>query len=138
MNFEDARKRSDYKFSPNGIENLIDEIRNGHMRDLEESGDGCRGVAVLVIGYVDIELNIYTYAQCGLSNSNDKTPVLNYFSCLKHGDSNNDWESDDYVDYDVNVDWNSSNWLELLEKDMFTALDMYVNRYGHSYDSASA
>lgn len=134
MNFEDARKRNDYKFIPNGIEKIIDEIRNGCMKDLEENGDGYRGVAVLIIGYVDIELNVHTCAQCGLGNSNNKTPVFGYFTCLKHGDSNNDWESDDYIDYDVKVDWNSNGWLEQLEKDMFTALDVYVDSYGYRYD----
>lgn len=52
MTFEKAKQRNDYKFSLNGIENLIEDIRNNCMKNLYENGDGYRGVAVLEIGCV--------------------------------------------------------------------------------------
>lgn len=138
MTFEEARRRSDYKFTLNEIESLIDDIRSNYMKGLEENGDGYRGAAVLEIGYVDIEVNIYTYAQCVINaDPEDHTPLIDYFTCLKHGDKDEDWESDGYLDYSLNVDWNSNNWKEQLERDMFKALDMYVKASDYSYDHAN-
>lgn len=138
MTFEEAKERKDYKFTLNEIENVIDDIRNNYMNGLEENGDGYRGAAVLEIGYVDIEVNIYTYAQCVINaNSEDHTPLIDYFTCLKQGDNDDDWCSDRYLDYSLNVDWNAYNWREQLEKDMFNALDMYVKNNGYSYDKAN-
>ena len=138
MTFEEAKEREDYSFSLNEVENLIEDIRNNYMKDLYENGDGYRGAAVLEIGYVDIELNIYTYGQCILgASSKNKTPLLDYFTCLKHGTADDDWESDGYIDYSLNVDWKADNWKEQLEKDMFTALDCYVKNNDYSYDHAN-
>lgn len=138
MTFEEAKQRSDYKFTLNEIESLIDDIRNNCMKDLYENGDGYRGVAVLEIGYVDVEVNIYSYGQCVLgADSNDQTPLIDYFTCLKHGESLDDWSSDGYLDYSLNVDWSADNWEEQLERDMFTALDMYVKANNYSYDHAN-
>lgn len=39
--------------------------------------------------------------------------------------------------YNLNVDWNADNWREQLERDMFTALDMYVKTDNYSYDHAN-
>ena len=138
MTFEEAKQRSDYKFTLNEIESLIDDIRNNCMKDLLENDDGYRGAAVLEIGYVDVEVNIYTYAQCVMnSDPEDQTPLIDYFTCLKHGENKDDWSSDGYQDYSLNVDWNAEDWREQLEKDMFKALDMYVNANGYSYDHAN-
>lgn len=60
MTFEEARQRSDYNFALNGIENDIEDIRNNYMKGLYESGDPERGIAILEIGYVDIEVNLMT------------------------------------------------------------------------------
>lgn len=139
MTFEEARQRKDYKFSLNGVEELINDIRNNYLKDFEEDGDGCRGAAVLEIGYVDVELNIYTVGQCWYPGRDpeDKTPNLSYFTCLKHGESSDDWSSDDVLDYKINVDWNADNWKEQLETDMFKALNGYVENNGYSYDHAN-
>ena len=138
MTFEEAKQRSDYKFTLNGIELLIDDIRNNYMKELYEDGDGYKGVAVLEIGYVDVEVNIYSYCQCVLdADSEDKTPLIDYFTCLKHGEHNDDWSSDGYLDYSLNVDWNADDWREQLERDMFIALDEYVRANNHSYDHAN-
>lgn len=45
------------------------------------------------------------------------TPICSYFCCIKRGDNDDDWESDDYIDNSVNVDWNTENWREQLEND---------------------
>lgn len=53
--------------------------------------------------------------------------MIDYFTCRKIGKSPDDWESDRYLDeYSIQVDWNTDNWAEQLEKDMFTALGLYV------------
>lgn len=139
MKFSEVKKRKDYKFTLNEIENIIGDIRNNCMNNLYENGDGYRGAAVLEIGYVDVEVNIYTEEQLARSNDQvgNKAPVIDYFTCLKHGDNENDWESDCYLDYSLNVDWSADNWREQLERDMFAALDMYVRKNGYSYDHAN-
>lgn len=109
MTFEEAKKRPDYKFALNGIENDIEDIRNNYMKSLYEYGDPERGIAILEIGYIDIEVNLMTYEQVG-KHPGDKRPIINYFSCIKCGDNEDDWRSDDYVDHDINVDWKSDNW----------------------------
>ena len=123
MKFSEAKQRKDYKFTLNEIEDLIEDIRNNYMKNLYENGEGYRGAAVLEIGYVD--------------QTGNKAPVINYFTCLKHGDSKDDWESDCYLDYDLKVDWNANDWKEQLERDMFTALDEYVKANNYSYNHAN-
>lgn len=66
-----------------------------------------------------------------------KRPIIDYFACIKCGDNEDDWRSDDYVDHDINVNWESENWAEQLERDMFEALDKYVADNGYSYDHAN-
>lgn len=135
LTFEEAKQRSDYKFILNGIENLIEDIRNNCMKGLYEDGDGYMGVAVLEIGYIDIEVNIYTYAQCAIgADPCDQRPLINYFVCIKRGESKADWESDGYLEYEPKVNWKANNWKEQLEKDMFEALNEYVNNTDYSYN----
>lgn len=134
MTFEEARKRDDYQFTLNEIAWLIEDIRNNCMKDMGENGDPYRGAAVLEIGYIDIEVNIYTYEQCGLIEKG-KTPMISYFVCLKHGDDDDDWASYDDLDYSVNVDWKANDWFEQLERDMFKALNMCVESTRFNYDS---
>lgn len=136
MTFEEAKKRPDYKFVLNGIESDIEDIRSNCMKGLYENGDPERGIAILEIGYVDIEVNLMTYEQVG-EHPGDKRPIINYFSCIKYGDNDNDWRSDDYVDHDINVNWVLDNWAEQLERDMFEALNKYVVQKGYSYDHAN-
>ena len=136
MTFEEAKQRNDYKYVLNGIENCIEKIRNNCMDNMYENGDPQRGIAVLIIGYVDVEVNLFTEEQISRYDDQigNKTPVIDYFVCIKYGENDDEWESDNYLDYQLQVNWNADNWAEQLEKDMFTALDEYVNKKGYSYD----
>lgn len=131
MTFDEAKKLKEYNFKLNGIERLIDDIRNNYMRDKYEDGERYIGVAVLEIGYIDIEVNVMTEEQVSRKpHPGDETPVIDYFICLK----NDKWESEGYLDYNIQVDWNADDWKEQLEKDMFQALDEYVKKHGFHYD----
>lgn len=133
LSFEQARNRNDYKFSLNEISELIQDIRNGYMADTSPNGDPYRAAATLEIGHVDVEVNIMTYEQAG-NLLKGKYPIIQYFTCLKLGNADNDWVSDDYIDWEINVDWEADNWMYLLEKDMFEALNHYVIKHHLSYD----
>ena len=138
MIFEEAKQRKDYKFLLNGIERSIEDIRNNYMKDMLENGEPERGCAVLKIGYADIEVNIFTCEQCMFdAEKDDKAPVIDYFTCLKRGENNDDWESDRYLDRKPNVDWHAADWKEQLERDMFEALNRYVEDNGYSFDHAN-
>lgn len=77
LTFDQARKRKDYSFTLNELPPLIDDLQKNYMSATCENGDPYRGVAVLEVGYVDVELNITTYEQCGRSvTENDKRPIL--------------------------------------------------------------
>lgn len=134
MCFEEAKKREDYSFALNGIEDVIDGIRKGCLDGFTEYAEPMRGAAVMEVGYVDIEVNIFSEAQVTTleEKKNDLTPVIDYFVCVKNADG--EWTSDDYLDSEVKVDWNSGDWQEQLEQDMFTALDEYVKKKGYHYD----
>ena len=67
LTFDQARKRKDYSFTLNELPSLIDDLQKDYMSATCENGDPYRGVAVLEVGYVDVELNITTYEQCGHS-----------------------------------------------------------------------
>lgn len=138
MTFEEAKQRKDYKFLLNGIERSIEDIRNNYMKDMLENGEPERGCAVLEIGYADVEVNIFTREQCMFDTpKGDKTPVIDYFTCLKRRENNDDWESDRYLDRKPNVDWHAADWKEQLERDMFEALNRYVEDNGYSFDHAN-
>ena len=138
MTFEEAKQRKDYKFLLNGIEKSIEDIRNNYMKDMLENGEPERGCAVLEIGYADIEVNIFTREQCIFNApKDDKAPVIDYFTCLKRGEDNDDWESDRYLDRKPNVDWHAADWKEQLERDMFEALNKYAEDNGYSFDHAN-
>ena len=131
MIFEEAKKFREYKFSLNGVERLIDDIRKNWIDDLDENGEIYMGVAVLELGYLDIELNIASEEQVSRKPCpGNKTPVIDYFVCVK----NLEWESDGYVDYKVNVDWNADDWADQLERDMFMALEKYRKTHNYSYN----
>lgn len=131
MTIEEAKKFKEYKFFLNGVENLIDDLRKNWMENMEEDGERYIGVAVLEFGYIDIELNILTEEQVSrIPCSGNKTPVIDYFVCIK----NIEWESDGYADWNVNVNWNSDNWVSQLERDMFAALEKYKDEHGYRYN----
>lgn len=134
MTFNEAKVREDYKFSLNGIEQYANMLAHGYLEGFYANGDGDRGAAVMEIGYIDIELNVYSAAQAKANRAeDDMTPVLDYFICVKHADG--EWESDTYLEYPISVNWGSKDWAKQLEADMFSALDAYVKEKGYSYDN---
>ena len=44
MTFDEAKKLEGYNFKLNGIERLIDDIRNNYMKDMYEDGERYIGV----------------------------------------------------------------------------------------------
>ena len=138
MTFEEAKRRDDYRFRLNGIENLIDEIRNNCMKGLYPENEPYLSEAVLEIGYMDVEVNIYAYCQCSeKADPDDKRPAIDYFTCIKTGDGDYDWDLGEYLNRDIRVNWNADDWVDQLGRDMFEALDEYVNKKGYSYDHAN-
>ena len=138
MTFEEAKHRNDYRFRLNGIEDLIDDIRNNCMKGLYPENEPYLSEAVLEIGYMDVEVNIYAYCQCSeKAVPEDKRPAIDYFTCIKTGEDDESWDLREYLNYTVCVDWNANNWVEQLERDMFKALDKFVNKKGYSYDHAN-
>ena len=94
--------------------------------------------AVLEIGHMDVEVNIYAYCQCSeKADPDDKRPAIDYFTCIKTGDGDYDWDLGEYLNRDIRVNWNADDWVDQLERDMFEALDWYVNKKGYSYDHAN-
>ena len=141
MNFAEAKARPDYKFSP--VDNhTLQQIRDGCMEHMNPEGDPIWGAAVLEIGYIDIELNITAPCIFDEPPPKNQTPVLEYFCCIKHGNHQDDWYSLGYLDdliagnpnTHVDVDWNTDNWQEQLEQDMFQSLDWFCDVKGFSYD----
>lgn len=131
MTLEEAKRRDDYKFT-NNIGDYIKEIRQNWMSSLSENGDPLRGIAVMEIGYFDIELNIYTNAQIGIDDGN--IPVFEYFVCVK--DKEYRWHS--YMDLlrKPKVDWKKNNWKTLLENDMFEKLDRWIKNNIFDYNKS--
>lgn len=137
MNFEEAKSRGDYKFILNGIENFIEDIRRGSLDGFYENGNGCRGAAVMEVGFVDLEVNLFSAAQVKKdANADDMTPVIDYFCCVKKADLT--WESLGYLEASVSVDWHADNWAELLEEDMFRKLDAFVSEKELSFDNPNS
>lgn len=134
----DTKNRKDYDFSEE-IQYYLENLQSNWFPELHENMDPVRGAAVLEIGYVDIELNIHSIAQITDKDymKENFSPVCSYFCCIKHGDSDDDWESDDYIDESVNVDWNAENWREQLENDMIVKLHKYAAMKGYSFNKAN-
>lgn len=137
-----AKARADYTFSP--VSNhTLQQIRNGCMKYMTKEGEPQWGEAVLEIGYVDIELNITAPCIFDENRPTDKTPVLEYFCCIKRSDAYDDWYSVGYLDdivkdnpnTKVHVDWNAEDWKEKLEEDMFSTLAWLCEVEGLSYDT---
>lgn len=143
MNFNEAKERKDYDFRiHNAIvgyrKELIDRSFSWWCEEVENNGVAEWGIAVLEIGWVDIELNI------GVMCNDDGTGYINkpdpvYFICVKGRPTSNEtgWCDGGYLDnfgYVVNVDWSSDNWLEQLEKDMFDNLMKAVKEFNLKID----
>lgn len=112
-------------------EELRKELAEGKLRKNASAASLCevRGVAMLELGYLDIELNIHTVEEAS-EYLEEATPVCDYFICVKCGDTDDPWEwesfgyADDYVGElgHAAVDWSAENWEELLFKDMLISL----------------
>lgn len=103
---------------------------------LEDTRGGDRFLGLIEFPTIDIELNAYTFdgiEPCEAKDG-DNEIVLSYFACIKgitpYGI---EWMSDDFVPYEVEVDFADPNWESMLEKDMLEKLDNYVKLNGYSY-----
>lgn len=130
VDLKTAKSRADYRFTQYITEEIRKELMTKWPGGPEAYNDLFDVYAVLELGYVDIELNLFP----------DDSALSGYFICVKRGDGPHDWESDDYADSVlgdegiVNVDWSAENWSELLEADMFRVLSAYVDKVGYSID----
>lgn len=60
------------------------------------------------------------------------------FCCIRTSNDDASWVSDDYIDYKPSVDWNSDDWKEQLEQDMFKALSMYAKKRCYSFNKPNS
>lgn len=143
MTFEEVKKRDDYKFTidvtPTDYEWLLKSMNySAHEAEFhEEYGEfgPDKGVAVMEVGYIDIELNLTEYG-------------AEYFICVNTGENGDpiyDWQSVGYVDdlflnvadpgwkY-VDVDFSAADWRKQLERDMFETLDYVVGQTQWTYN----
>lgn len=129
-------------------EELRKELAEGRLKGgdaLAASHHELRGIAMLELGYLDIELNINSLEE-EEDDIEEATPTLDYFICVKHGDDRDDWESygyaDDYIGDagQAHVDWAAENWKELLFADMLNSLVLFANtmRVKHNLTFLSA
>lgn len=143
MTLTDLKKREDYHFQVDPA--YLTELRSGTFPDFTEydaeNGRFEKNVAMLEIGYLDIELNVSTESAYDGSGYINKV-VPSYFLCAK-GDpgpgASDDWKWSEvgYMDdlgYDTEVNWNAYNWEKLLEKDMLKKMRDFAKKYGLSFD----
>lgn len=85
-----------YHFDNRGLSDdpkLLNCLRNNRLShecfDRAQNED-YRAIALLEIGYADIELNV--------GATDDGDPVLEYYICRRYGDYSWDWESHGYAD----------------------------------------
>ena len=145
------KKLDNYNFTMNWYGGLTEEIFLKAMRtnnasnifkydnkyeisfcSIEENKDATEycGMAILVNGYVDIEMNFF------MNEKNE--PVLDFFYCAKYGNTECDWYADDwYIDIanddSIKTDFNKDDWKEQLEKEMFEKLSKYCEVQGYDY-----
>ncbi len=117
-------------FHTNGIDDdLRSQLRNCELsfenRRAADNGD-LRGVAVLELGNLDIELNI------GVDEGGNNTPTEDFFICIN---TDAGWESQGYVDEWLSVgdmdmwlsfSWGDDTWQENLFNKMLGLLSAYV------------
>ena len=123
-------------FSVYNLVHYINEIRQGYFTDWSEddavNGRFENGMAVLETEYSDIEVNVYS------ESADDGSCYLNkvcvsYFICLR-GSDKDDWEEFGYPEdlsngYEVNVDFATDNWQELLKTDMEQKLFKFLKEF---------
>lgn len=131
------------KFHHGIDEKLRRELATGKLTGANaQSAKWCelRGIAMLELGNLDIELNI----NCDVDDTSDAETVTafpDYFICVKSVDPNGpdgtvipDWESygyaDDYIGESgtAHVDWSAENWEEQLFADMLKSLGMFAQK----------
>ena len=120
----------------NGIgENLRQELAAGKLTGpnaVDASWCELRGIAMLELGFLDIELNISTLDR-EEDDIEETVPLCDYFICVKCGPDVTDWESFGYADDYIgdaghaHVDWSAKNWEELLFADMLKSLTMFAD-----------
>ena len=144
MTFEEAKERTDYDFrTHNAIVGYKNEVlipKSFPWWCDEAAVDGFAewGIAVLELGWVDIELNVNAMCDDDGSGYINK-PDITYFICVKGrvDENTTDWSDGGYLDdfgYVVNVDWEADNWMEQLEKDMFENLMKAVKEFDLKID----
>lgn len=115
-------------------EELRKELSEGKLREYAHAAafHNLRGIAMLELGYLDIELNINSLEEED-DHIEEATPTLDYFICVKVGEDRDDWESygyaDDYIGEagQAHIDWSAKNWEELLFADMLKSLTMFAD-----------
>lgn len=136
-------KEMTVKFNNDIDEDLRKELATGKLTGVHANTakyHEFRGIAMLEIGNLDIELNI----NCDVDDDSDAeivTAFPDYFICVKSVDPNDpdgtvipDWESygyaDDYIGDSgtAHVDWSAENWEELLFTDMLKSLAMFADK----------
>ena len=139
-----------YKFNEGFIKGYIAEIRQKEFLNWDETrteiGRDEPGIASLEIGNVAIDLNVRSTAEDNGEYINKL--VTEYFLAVKGDDG--EWfgigyPADEHKGYDVNVNWDSEDYVEYLEWDMKEKIMKAVNEFGlkidksnyKSYDEAS-
>lgn len=99
--------------------------------------DGDRFLGSIAFPTIDIELEAYTGDgnEPWSANAKDNEILLSYCVCTrgKIHTGNTEWQFDDFLSAEVNVDFADTNWEALLEADMLEKLDRYVELNGYSY-----
>ena len=120
------------KFNHEIDEALRQELANGKLTGTNaQAASWCnmRGMAMVELGYLDIELNVNTLDR-EVDDLEETVPICDYFICVKHGDDAFDWDwesfgyADDYISVDgvAHVDWAAEDWEEQLFRDMLKSL----------------
>lgn len=104
---------------------------------LADTNGGDRVLAVIQYPTIDIELEAYTGSgnEPWSASESDNNVLLDYYVCIKGvmHTGNIEWCSDDFVPWDVMVDFGSANCEEALERDMLNALSEYARNNGYSF-----
>lgn len=130
---EALKARPDYKFSINGLDYLIPEIRRGVFDSFDpENGRFDNGVATLEVGYLSLDVNV---TSCEIHDGDEylNKPVVSYFLYVKGIDKGKKvWGDGGYMDdvgFITEVDFNCDDWKEQLEADMVTKLIAIAEEY---------
>ena len=135
-------KEMTFKFNHEIDETLRQELANGKLTGTNaQSASWCdlRGVAMLELGFLDIEMNINTLDR-EEDSLEETVPICDYFICVKHGEDAFDWESfgyaDDYIGDDgvAHVDWAAEDWEEQLFRDMLNSLAKFAQVANERHD----